>query len=81
MHVFVIFLYNFKGNWEAKNAIKFSVLEPLINKKLYQGLRAPSTGILLAGVPGNGKTLLVGYIRKIGQTENNIFAMVAFNFR
>ena len=46
------------GLSKAKMAVKETIIFPMQYPHLFQGLRAPSRGVLLFGPPGTGKTLI-----------------------
>lgn len=46
------------GQEEAKEALRRSVVWPMENPGLFEGLRAPAPAVLLYGPPGTGKTML-----------------------
>lgn len=47
-----------EGLHEVKQILVENIVYPQLNPQLFSGIRAPDTGILFYGPPGNGKTLL-----------------------
>ena len=47
-----------EGLEEVKKVLMENIVLPQLNPALFSGVRAPDSGILLYGPPGNGKTLL-----------------------
>ncbi|KAI3384783.1 hypothetical protein SNEBB_004794 [Seison nebaliae] len=65
------------GLSNVKNAMKESILLPLVNPSLFSGIRSPARGILLFGPPGNGKSYVAKAIQTESKNDVNFFAVSA----
>jgi SpoVK/Ycf46/Vps4 family AAA+-type ATPase len=54
------------GLQHAKDSVEEAVVWPMLNPKLFRGVRAPTKGLLLFGPPGTGKTLVAKAIANGG---------------